>query len=200
MPEDLAKRMRELRLMIFDVDGVLTDGTLYLSDSGVEMKAFNVRDGHGLKMLKESGVQVALLSARRSRAVEMRAAELGITLVEQGAADKGASFDALLARVRIPSASAGYMGDDMVDLPVLVRCGFAASVPGHPADVERPAKCASSSCKPRILLNGRSPAVSDEDPPHPPLAPGPDVVARGDDAVAAIRRSAGYRRREGRQA
>lgn len=137
MPEELLKRMRELRLMIFDVDGVLTDGTLYLSDSGVEMKAFNVRDGHGLKMLKESGVQVALLSARRSRAVEMRAAELGITLVEQGAADKGASFDALLARVRIPSASAGYMGDDMVDLPVLVRCGFAASVPEAPDTVRR---------------------------------------------------------------
>lgn len=129
--------MRELRLMIFDVDGVLTDGTLYLGDSGAEMKAFNVRDGHGLKMLKESGVEVALLSARRSRAVELRAAELGIALVEQGAADKGAAFDALLARARFSSAAAGYMGDDVVDLPVLVRCGFAASVPEAPDTVRR---------------------------------------------------------------
>ena len=137
MPEDIRERMRELRLMIFDVDGVLTDGTLYLSDSGAEMKAFNVRDGHGLKMLKESGVEVALLSARRSRAVELRAAELGIALVEQGAADKGAAFDALLARTRLSSAAAGYMGDDVVDLPVLVRCRFAASVPEAPDTVRR---------------------------------------------------------------
>jgi 3-deoxy-D-manno-octulosonate 8-phosphate phosphatase (KDO 8-P phosphatase) len=129
--------MRELRLMIFDVDGVLTDGTLYLSDSGAEMKAFNVRDGHGLKMLRESGVELALLSARRSRVVELRAAELGITLVEQGAADKGAAFDALLARMRLSPAAAGYMGDDVVDLPVLVRCGFAASVPEASETVRR---------------------------------------------------------------
>ena len=132
MPEDVRKRMRELRLMIFDVDGVLTDGTLYVSDNGAEMKAFNVRDGHGLKMLKESGVEVALLSARRSRVVDLRAAELGIALVEQGAADKSAAFDALLARARLSSSAAGYMGDDVVDLPVLVRCRFAASVPEAP--------------------------------------------------------------------
>jgi len=137
MPEELEERMRELRLMIFDVDGVLTDGTLYFSDSGAEMKAFNVRDGHGLKMLKESGVEVALLSARRSRAVELRAAELGIALVEQGAADKGAAFDALLARARLSSSAAGFMGDDVVDLPVLVRCRFAASVPEAPDAVRR---------------------------------------------------------------
>ena len=90
MREDVLERMRRLRLMIFDVDGVLTDGTLYFSETGAELKAFNARDGHGLKMLRESGVEVAILSARRSRAVEVRAAELGITLVEQGAADMSA--------------------------------------------------------------------------------------------------------------
>jgi 3-deoxy-D-manno-octulosonate 8-phosphate phosphatase (KDO 8-P phosphatase) len=132
MREDVLERMRGLRLMIFDVDGVLTDGTLYFSETGAELKAFNARDGHGLKMLKESGVAVAILSARRSRAVEARAAELGITLVEQGSADKGAGFEKLIGEARVPAAAAGYMGDDWVDLPVLARCGFAASVPEAP--------------------------------------------------------------------
>jgi 3-deoxy-D-manno-octulosonate 8-phosphate phosphatase (KDO 8-P phosphatase) len=132
MRNDILERMRRLRLMIFDVDGVLTDGTLYFSETGAELKAFNARDGHGLKMLKESGVEVALLSARRSRAVEVRAAELGITLVEQGAASKGTAFESLIGRSRTSAAAAGYMGDDWVDLPVLARCGFAASVPEAP--------------------------------------------------------------------
>ncbi len=132
MREDVLERMRRLRLMIFDVDGVLTDGTLYFSETGAELKAFNARDGHGLKMLRESGVDVAILSARRSRAVEVRAAELGITLVEQGAADKGAAFERLVSRAGTSAAAAGYMGDDVVDLPVLARCGFAAAVPEAP--------------------------------------------------------------------
>src|SRR5690242_3358272 len=132
MGEDILERVRRLKLMIFDVDGVLTDGTLYLSETGMEFKAFSARDGQGLKMLKESGVEVAILSARRSRAVELRAAELGITLVEQGAADKGAAFESLISRTRTLEAAAGYMGDDLVDLPVLSRCGFAASVPDAP--------------------------------------------------------------------
>ena len=135
MPEELQRRLRELRLMIFDVDGVLTDGSLYIGESGAEMKVFNVRDGHGLKMLKESGVEVALLSARRSRAVELRAVELGIALVEQGAADKNRAFDALLSRAGYSAATAGYMGDDVMDLPVLVRCRFASSVPEAPEAV-----------------------------------------------------------------
>jgi len=132
MRDDILERMRQLRLMIFDVDGVLTDGTLYFSETGAELKAFNARDGHGLKVLKESGVEVALLSARRSRAVEARAAELGITFVEQGASDKTAAFESLIGRLRTSAAAAGYMGDDWVDLPVLARCGFAASVPEAP--------------------------------------------------------------------
>src|SRR5262245_21896910 len=102
MSEDILERMRRLKLMIFDVDGVLTDGTLYFSESGAELKAFNARDGHGLKMLRESGVEVAILSARRSRAVDARAAELGITLVVQGAADKGEAFEKLIGRAHAP--------------------------------------------------------------------------------------------------
>jgi 3-deoxy-D-manno-octulosonate 8-phosphate phosphatase (KDO 8-P phosphatase) len=132
MSDDVLERMRRLKLMVFDVDGVLTDGTLYFSETGAELKAFNARDGHGLKMLKDSGVEVAILSARRSRAVELRAAELGISLVEQGAHEKGPAFERLIARARTSAAATGYMGDDLVDLPVLTRCGFAASVPEAP--------------------------------------------------------------------
>jgi 3-deoxy-D-manno-octulosonate 8-phosphate phosphatase (KDO 8-P phosphatase) len=137
MRRDLLERMRRVKLMIFDVDGILTDGTLYYSETGAELKAFNVRDGHGIKMLKESGVEIAILSARRSRAVDARAAELGLTLVEQGAGDKGKVFDKLIARARVSAEATGYMGDDLVDLPVLARCGFAASVPDAPELVRK---------------------------------------------------------------
>jgi 3-deoxy-D-manno-octulosonate 8-phosphate phosphatase (KDO 8-P phosphatase) len=132
MAGDAAERARRVKLMIFDVDGVLTDGTLYVNESGAEMKAFNAHDGHGLKMLMDSGVEVALLSGRRSRTVELRAAELGIATVEQGAADKRVTFERLLATRGISPASAGCMGDDLPDLPVLMRCGFAATVPSAP--------------------------------------------------------------------
>lgn len=132
MRDELLEQVRRLRLMIFDVDGVLTDGTLYFGEAGAEMKAFHVRDGQGLKMLKDSGVVVGILSARRSRAVDMRAAELGIELIEQGASDKGAAFDQLVSRMRLSPMAAGYMGDDVADLPVFARCGFAVSVPEAP--------------------------------------------------------------------
>ena len=132
MNEDLLERMRRLRMMIFDVDGVLTDGTLYFGEAGVEIRAFNVRDGHGLKMLRDSGVTVAILSARRSRAVDLRAAELGIELVEQGASHKGAAFERILDHEHLSPTAVGYMGDDLLDLPVLKRCGFAVSVPEAP--------------------------------------------------------------------
>ena len=137
MRRQLVERMRRLTLMVFDVDGVLTDGTLYYSDAGAELKAFNARDGHGLKMLKQSGVEVAILSSRRSRAVDARAAELGITLVEQGVPDKGRVFEDLVTRARTSVEAAGYMGDDLVDLPVLARCGFAVSVPEAPRAVRQ---------------------------------------------------------------
>lgn len=132
---DASERARGLKLMLFDIDGVLTDGTLYLSDNGEEMKAFNTLDGHGIKMLRESGVAVGLLTARRSRVVDLRAKDLGIELVHQGATDKARAFQDLLIDQGIDAGATGYMGDDLVDLPVLVRCGFAATVPGAPEAV-----------------------------------------------------------------
>ena len=124
---DALQRAGRVCLMLFDVDGVLTDGRLWYGPSGEELKAFSVLDGHGLKLLRESGVAVGILSGRKSAAVAARAAELGISEVLQGIDDKRAAFDALLARARLPAEAAGYMGDDVVDLPVLRRCGFACA-------------------------------------------------------------------------
>jgi len=124
---DALQRAGRVRLMLFDVDGVLTDGRLWYGPAGEELKAFSVLDGHGLKMLRESGVAVGILSGRKSAAVAARAAELGIVEVLQGVADKRAAFEALLAKASLGGDAAGYMGDEVVDLPVLRRCGFACA-------------------------------------------------------------------------
>ena len=132
-----AAKAARLRLMAFDVDGVLTDGTLYFSSAGDEMKAFSSLDGHGLKMLSASGTAIAIITGRRSVAVEKRAANLGIPHLFQGIEDKRSVLLDLAARLAIDPAQAGYMGDDVVDLPVLRACGFSATVPGGHALVRR---------------------------------------------------------------
>ncbi|MGB8435774.1 MAG: HAD family hydrolase [Burkholderiales bacterium] len=128
-------RARNVRLMAFDVDGILTDGTLYIAASGEEFKAFNILDGHGLRMLRDGGVQLAILSGRESPAVTRRAQELGIDHVHQGLKEKLPAFEALCARSGVTAEQCGFVGDDYPDLPVLLRCGFAASVPGAPESV-----------------------------------------------------------------
>ena len=132
------KRAEGLKLMIFDVDGVMTDGTLYYSERGEELKAFNIQDGLGIKMLRQYGVEVALITARSSRAVELRAASLGIAHLYQGAEDKRGAYAALLAQMDLAAEQSGYMGDDLLDLPLITRCGFAATVPAAPAGAEEP--------------------------------------------------------------
>ena len=135
--QDIYDRAKRIRLALFDVDGVLTDGTLYYGDSGTEIKAFNVRDGHGMKMLQASGVGLSIITSRTSRALEARARDLGIDVLYQGVADKHAAFVELLARFKLDAAAAAFMGDDVLDLPVLTRCGLAAAVPDAPAAVRR---------------------------------------------------------------
>jgi 3-deoxy-D-manno-octulosonate 8-phosphate phosphatase (KDO 8-P phosphatase) len=134
--EDVLTRARAVRLMIFDVDGVLTDGTLFYGPAGEELKRFHAFDGHGIKMLASSGVKCALLSGRRSAAVALRAAELGIDDVLQGFDHKLAAYQELAARHRLALEQTGYMGDELVDLPVLTRCGFAAA-PGEAPEAVR---------------------------------------------------------------
>ncbi len=134
---DLAiERMRGVRLMSFDVDGVMTDGTLYFLESGEEMKAFNVLDGHGVKMLQEGGIRTAIFTARKSAIVERRAKSLGIEFVHQGVEDKLAAFDSLISTIGLKHVDCGHIGDDLLDLPLLRRVGFAASVPNAPPIVQ----------------------------------------------------------------
>ena len=131
------RKAARVRLMAFDVDGVMTDGTIYFSSQGEEMKAFNTLDGHGLKMLANAGIVLAIISGRGSRALELRAKNLGIDLLLQGIDDKHAAMRDLLKQQQLDFADAGYMGDDVLDLPVLRACGYSASVPGGHALVQR---------------------------------------------------------------
>jgi len=132
MNKRLIARAHRIRLAIFDVDGVLTDGTLYLSERGEELKAFNILDGLGLKMLAQSGVITALLSGRKSSMVTTRAKEIGIAHVLQGCADKLEAYHRLLRKLGFAAEQTAFMGDDLPDLPVLRRCGLAFSVPNAP--------------------------------------------------------------------
>jgi len=134
---DALERARRVKLMIFDVDGVLTDGRLWYGLAGEEIKAFHSFDGQGIKMLAKSGVGLALLSGRRSSAVAARAAELGIEHVLQGIEEKRESYEALLKRLGLGREAAGYMGDDLVDIPVLIRCGFGCTTPEAPEEVRK---------------------------------------------------------------
>lgn len=135
---DATHKAARIALMGFDIDGVLTDGTLYYSAQGDAMKGFSVRDGHGIKMLIDAGVQVAIITGRASGIVTQRAQNLGIRHVLQGIEDKRAAMNALLTQLGLDFEQAGYMGDDVVDLPLLRACGFAATVAdGHPLVLDR---------------------------------------------------------------
>jgi 3-deoxy-D-manno-octulosonate 8-phosphate phosphatase (KDO 8-P phosphatase) len=125
-------KAQAIRLAIFDVDGVLTDGGLHYSDSGEETKIFDVRDGHGMKMLHASGVALAIITSRTSQCVARRAENLGIDLLFQGVENKVSAFQGLLSELELDPIACAYMGDDWVDLPVLLRCGLALSVPEAP--------------------------------------------------------------------
>ena len=126
--QDILHRAAQIRLVIFDVDGVLTDGRLYLADDGNEFKAFHSRDGHGMKMLQNQGVAVAIISGRRSLAVERRMADLGINYVYMGVQDKLVAFQDLLQHQGLDPAQVAYVGDDVIDLPVMSRVGLAIAV------------------------------------------------------------------------
>ena len=137
LASDALARARRVRLVVFDVDGVLTDGRLWYGPGGEELKAFHAFDGHGIHLLRQGGIDTAILSGRDSAAVEERARELGIGHVMQGIDDKRAAFERMLRRVKVKRAAAAYMGDDLVDLPVLQRCGFACAPREAPEDVRR---------------------------------------------------------------
>jgi len=132
---DAEQRAAAVRLLVMDVDGVLTDGRLYFGADGEALKVFDVRDGLGVKMLREAGIEVAILSSRSSPIVERRARELGIGSVVQGSTDKGAGLAALVHALRLEPAQCGYIGDDWPDLAALAQAGFAATVSDASAEV-----------------------------------------------------------------
>ena len=129
------ERARRIRLLVLDVDGVLTDGRLYFGANGEELKVFNVRDGAGLVAVQRAGISVAIVSGRNSPAVERRAAELGIRLVRQGATDKAYELETLAARLGAAREDIACVGDDTPDLPLLRRAGLAIAVADAHADV-----------------------------------------------------------------
>ena len=124
-----------VRLMIFDVDGILTDGSLHFSADGEIIKTFNVLDGQGIRLLQDAGIMTAIISARQSPVVLKRASDLGISHIRQGIHDKASAFAALLEELQLTPAECGFIGDDVIDLPVLCQVGFAASVPNGHAEV-----------------------------------------------------------------
>ena len=137
LASDALSRARRVRLVVFDVDGVLTDGKLWYGPGGEELKAFHAFDGHGVRLLLMAGLKTAIISARQSQAVAERAKELGIEHVMQGVENKRQAFDSLLRRLRVKRDATSYMGDDVVDIPVLVRCGFACAPHEAPEAVRR---------------------------------------------------------------
>lgn len=131
--KDILDKASRIRLLIFDVDGVLTDGSLYLGDDGQEYKAFNSRDGHGIKMLLGHDIEIAIITGRTSRVVEHRMRNLGITHVYQGKLDKLGAYLELTEKLGIAPEHTAYVGDDIVDLPVMRRVGLAIAVQdAHP--------------------------------------------------------------------
>jgi len=131
----LVDQAKAIRLLALDVDGVLTDGRLYFTDEGQEMKAFNSRDGLGIKTLMQYDIQVALITARRSRLLERRARQLKIEHLYQGRENKLAAYDDLRTKLELDHDQVCYVGDDLLDLPVLRQVGLSVTVPSASAAV-----------------------------------------------------------------
>lgn len=124
---NLKTKAQKIKLLVLDVDGVLSDGKLYFNNEGIEQKAFNTLDGHGLKMLRQSGVEVGIITGRTSRLVEKRASDLGIHLLIQGREDKFDALEEMLERFPVKLEEIAFMGDDWPDLCVMTRVGLALS-------------------------------------------------------------------------
>jgi 3-deoxy-D-manno-octulosonate 8-phosphate phosphatase (KDO 8-P phosphatase) len=128
VPLSVQGKARKIKLLLLDVDGVLTDGGIYLDDRGVEIKRFDVRDGQGITLLQRAGVRVGIITGRSSNVVRYRARELGVKIVYQGAVNKGDIYEEIKRKTALEDSQIAYMGDDISDLPVLRRAGLAITV------------------------------------------------------------------------
>lgn len=133
---DVLQRAEHIRLLVLDVDGVLTDGRIIYTDAGDEIKCFHVRDGHGLRLLEEAGITVALITGRHSRAVAHRAQNLGLVHVHQGVRDKLAVLASLQKNLGLSPLQTAVVGDDLVDLAMMQKAGLALAVADAAADVK----------------------------------------------------------------
>ena len=129
-------RLAKIRLLLLDVDGILTDGRIIYDHDGVESKMFDVKDGHGLKLIQRAGIRVGIITGRSSEVVALRARELGIDIVYQGAKEKMVPYREILEKLGLKDDEVAYMGDDLVDLPVLTRVGFSATVADAVEDIK----------------------------------------------------------------
>jgi 3-deoxy-D-manno-octulosonate 8-phosphate phosphatase (KDO 8-P phosphatase) len=121
------ERLKAIELLLLDVDGVMTDGGIIYDGNGLETKVFNVKDGHGIKMLQRAGIEVGIITGRSSAVVTVRAQELGIELLYQGSLRKLESYEDVKLRTGLADRQIAYMGDDIIDVPVMRRVGFAAA-------------------------------------------------------------------------
>jgi 3-deoxy-D-manno-octulosonate 8-phosphate phosphatase (KDO 8-P phosphatase) len=133
---EVLARAKAIKLVIFDVDGVMTDGGLTIGDDGQEYKTFNTQDGLGMKLLKASGVQMAIITGRTSNVVKQRSESTGVAHFYQGVDDKLAAFKDLIAKLNMTAEETAFMGDDVVDMPPMLRCGLAVCVPAAPQSVK----------------------------------------------------------------
>ncbi len=124
----IQEKAKKLKLLILDVDGVLTDGRLFFDNQGNEYKSFHARDGHGIKLLRQTGVEVAVISGRKSSSVALRMKNLGIEHVYQGHENKIAAFNEVIEKLGITPEQAAHVGDDLLDLPIMIRVGLAIAV------------------------------------------------------------------------
>lgn len=135
---DARSRAARIKLMAFDIDGVMTDGGLHYTDDGQELKTFNVQDGFGLKLMQRAGIELAIVTGRTSGVVAARAADLGIEHLFQGVGDKGAVVAGLIDKLGLSWPEVAFMGDDLIDLPAMLHCGLAvAPANAHPLVKER---------------------------------------------------------------
>lgn len=128
VPDTVYQKAKNLKLLLLDVDGVLTDGRLFFDNQGNEYKSFHARDGHGIKLLHQTGVEVAIISGRKSHSVALRMQSLGIAHVYQGYENKLTALDEIIAKTGIMAEQMAHVGDDLLDLPLMLRVGLAIAV------------------------------------------------------------------------
>ena len=137
IPKVILEKARRIGFLLLDVDGVMTDGTIYIDADGRETKAFNIYDGSGIHMIQKAGMRVGIITGRKSAIVDYRAQELGIAEVHQKVLDKIKVYDELLRKYDLKDFQMAYIGDDVIDLPVLERAGLSVSVPNAHPDVKK---------------------------------------------------------------